>query len=801
MRMNPEDVDQVGPSRAERWLMALPLAALECALTPDGVLRWRFANPRGHDLLVSGAQPEQPLARVLPALDAVGLLARLAHVAEGGASIEGDVVEPMGGGPRDRWQLWASALPGSGLLLVLRPFQLPPHSADSADADRERRVRPLFDLMPDPVAVIDRHSNAFLDVNAAWETQFGYRREEALGRSALDLGLWMDLGERQALTAQVVREGRVLNRPVRMRRRDGEPLELELSVTVVNTRDGALVVWVAHDRGAQRRAEAAHRLLEAKLAAAFWATPDAISITRLADGLIVEINDAWSTLTGCPRLRALGRTTVELGQWVDEGDRDRLVAALQSHKAVRDFEMRLRTRAGDERICRMHATVLLLDGEPHALAVLRDVTLERQARLALEASEQRYRSLFDTARDAIVLVRQGIFVQCNEAALALFRASKGQLLGAKPAMVSPEVQPDGRLSAQAMAGHLDAAARGEPQFFEWRHQCLDGQPFDAEVSINRVDMRGEELLLGMIRDISVRKDNERRLAELAERLTELNRHLETRVQERTEALRVTAQELMRAEKLAALGRLVAGVAHELNTPVGTSLLAATTLADRTREFARDFVQAPRRSALETYLSEATAASDLLTRNLQRAGELIASFKHVAVDRASTHRRRFALDELVDENLRLLKPLLKGAPCHIRAEIPAGLVLEGFPGPLGQVLVNLVHNAVQHAFEGRPDGLVWIEARAQGQEMVMLLVHDNGKGIPPEACEAIFEPFYTTALGRGGSGLGLHIVHTLVTSLLGGRIEVASEPGRGTCFTVHLPTLAPQLPPSDAALPG
>lgn len=798
--MKPDDMDQAWRLRAEPLMTALPLAAIECALASDGVLRWRAANLRARALMAPDAQPHQPLGRVLPGLDAVGLLARLAHVALGGAMIDGDVVEPLGGGAGDRLQLWASPLPEAGVLLLLRPYRLPPATANSPEADRERRVRPLFDLMPDPVAVIDRHSNRFLDVNAAWEAQFGYRREEALGRSALDLGLWVDPEERQHLAAQVVREGRVLDRPVRMRHRDGEVLDLELSVTVVNTRDGALVVWVAHDRGAQRRVEAAHRLMEAKLAAAFWATPDALAISRLSDGLLVEINDAWATLTGYPRHHALGRSTPELGLWADQ-DRSRLVHALQSQGAVRDFEARLRTRAGDERICRIHATVLPLEGEPHVLAVLRDVTLERQARLALEASERRYRSLIDTACDAIVLIRQGIFVQCNEAALTLFGATKGQLLGASPAGVSPDKQPDGRASATSAAERLDAAARGEPQFFEWRFQRIQGLPFDAEVSVNRVDTRGEELLLGMIRDISPRKENERRLAELAGHLTELNRTLEARVQERTEALHATAQELMRAEKLAALGRLVAGVAHELNTPVGTSLLAATTLADRTREFTRDFAQAPRRSALEAYLAEASAASDLLTRNLQRAGELIAGFKQVAVDRASTHRRRFALAELVEENLLVLKPLLKGTACQVRVEVPADLTLDSYPGPLGQVLVNLVHNALQHAFAEREGGQILIEASEGHDGHVLLAVSDDGCGIAPEACDAIFEPFYTTALGRGGSGLGLHIVHTLVTTLLGGRIEVASRPGEGARFTLRLPRTAPDLPFSSGGPAG
>lgn len=255
-------------------------------------------------------------------------------------------------------------------------------------------------------------------------------------------------------------------------------------------------------------------------------------------------------------------------------------------------------------------------------------------------------------------------------------------------------------------------------------------------------------------------------------------------------LRATQAELVEREKLAALGSLVAGVAHELNTPIGNSLMGASTLHDATIMLRRQLKEGMKRSTLEAYVETACGASELVVRNLQRAADLVSSFKQVAVDQTSSQRRLFTLHSMVAEIIVMLQPAITKTRFSIEQAISDGIKLNSFPGPLGQVISNLINNALIHGFENRSDGTVRIEARRVDESWIELTVSDNGLGIAEENLNHIFEPFFTTKLGQGGSGLGLNIVRTIITGMLGGQITVGSELGRGTTFVLRLPTTAP-----------
>jgi signal transduction histidine kinase len=254
-------------------------------------------------------------------------------------------------------------------------------------------------------------------------------------------------------------------------------------------------------------------------------------------------------------------------------------------------------------------------------------------------------------------------------------------------------------------------------------------------------------------------------------------------------VRNTRSEIVKSEKLAALGALVAGVSHELNTPVGNGLMAVSTLSEDLRSF-RDRLQAGvKRSALEEFLQSVETGADLAMRNLQRAADLMSSFKQVAADRASSQRRRFLLHQVVHETQMTLRPMLKRANCEVVQEIPPALQLDSFPGPLGQVIANLIENAAKHGLD-QHGGVIVLTARAAGADAVTISVKDRGKGIAPAMQGHVFEPFFTTRLGQGGSGLGLHIAHNIVYQILGGSIELRSAEGRGSCFDVTIPLTAP-----------
>jgi len=281
-------------------------------------------------------------------------------------------------------------------------------------------------------------------------------------------------------------------------------------------------------------------------------------------------------------------------------------------------------------------------------------------------------------------------------------------------------------------------------------------------------------------------------------LAMMNRLLFIPLTERTAALeranaelRQAMAQLVQSEKLAALGNLVAGIAHELNTPIGNAVMLASTLADQERSFRTRMTTGLSRSALHSFVEAVRENSDILQRNLQRAVELISSFKQVAVDQSSYQRRGFALDEVVREITLALKPRLRRSPATLEISIAADLRLDSFPGPLGQVLMNLIHNALVHAFDGRTAGCIRIESLPASPGRLGLRISDDGNGIALAHLSRIFEPFFTTRLGQGGSGLGLHIVYNLVTGLLGGTIEAHSIPGHGSEFLLELPLIAPQ----------
>ncbi|MEG1051202.1 MAG: ATP-binding protein [Janthinobacterium sp.] len=261
-----------------------------------------------------------------------------------------------------------------------------------------------------------------------------------------------------------------------------------------------------------------------------------------------------------------------------------------------------------------------------------------------------------------------------------------------------------------------------------------------------------------------------------------------------ENLSITQEELVRRDKLAALGALVAGIAHELNTPIGNSLLIASTMQQKTEDVER-LMNGPglRRSDLAAYIDDAGKAAALVMRGLHSAADLVNSFKQVAVDRTTEQRRHFLLRQFIAELMLPLSTQLKAAGLSLTQDVPDGLAMDSYPGPLGQVLGNLLENCLRHAFDGRSGGSIAVSARASDDgQGIVLSVADTGVGISADDLTHVFDPFFTTKLGSGGSGLGLHVAHNIVTGVLGGHIDASSSPA-GTTFTLLLPAVAPQSP--------
>ncbi|MGB3300108.1 MAG: response regulator [Phormidesmis sp.] len=296
-------------------------------------------------------------------------------------------------------------------------------------------------------------------------------------------------------------------------------------------------------------------------------------------------------------------------------------------------------------------------------------------------------------------------------------------------------------------------------------------------------------LIGTGVNITARKQAE---LQLAEKTRALSQTLET--------LRSAQTDLVRSAKMAALGNLVAGVAHEINTPVGTAITTASTLENATATIRADVAASDlKRSSFERYLETAADCSQLILSNLQRAGELVQSFKQVAVDQSSLKVRSFALKPYLQEVITNLMPTIRQTPHRITLADCSDVVLVSYPGAIAQVITNLLINSLNHAypanFSGQKVGSLHLSFH-QHLDHIIMQYSDDGCGIPLAHQKQIFEPFFTTARELGGSGLGLHLVYNLVTQKLKGTIQVASTPNKGTTFILTLPSCLPPEESSD-----
>jgi len=414
-----------------------------------------------------------------------------------------------------------------------------------------------------------------------------------------------------------------------------------------------------------------------------------------------------------------------------------------------------------------------------ALKLFPDVINElNQRRVQQQATAAFLSTLVDSLPD-IVVVKEAerlSYVRRNRAADDWAGVPHGSLLGKTAFDVYPE-----KVAARLHAIDRYVLDTGIPVDTTEEISLLNADGI-RYVHIRKVpiyDTRGKPAyLLGVLQDVT-----EREMADID--LAQHARELEVAIA----VLGENREKLVNAEKMAALGSLVAGVAHELNTPIGNALIAATTLMDSTHAIAEKYVQGLPRSALQNYLTDATEGALILERNLHRAADLINSFKQIALDQSSNETRRFLLSTVVAEVLVTLWPSIKKTPFKVYQSIPDDIELDSYPGPLEQVLINLINNAIIHGLDGRKKGRISITASRQGSDHVCLIVEDDGKGISEEQRARVFEPFFTTRADEGGTGLGLSISHSIVTGSLGGDIELTSGAGAGTRFCITIPLKA------------
>ncbi|WP_295762752.1 ATP-binding protein [Undibacterium sp.] len=346
---------------------------------------------------------------------------------------------------------------------------------------------------------------------------------------------------------------------------------------------------------------------------------------------------------------------------------------------------------------------------------------------------------------------------------------------------------------------------GSVDLFEAELRRIDGLRMVCLLSARIYDAGhgAEQMFIMSIQDISHQR-------EIEQQMQELNAQLEQRVAARTlslaqsnteledalASLKKMQSELIRSEKLASLGSLVAGIAHELNTPIGNSVTLASTMQYETQRLQGEVSNGKlRRGSFDHFLEQMAFGTDILLRSLSRAADLIRSFKHVAVDQSSDMRRNFDLQLVLSEVILANASLYQKTPFQMETTLEPGIMMDSFPGALGQVMTNLIANAIAHGFEGLSHGSMRLTAARTLGDMVTLDFADNGVGISEANLKKVFDPFFTTKLGQGGSGLGMNIVYNLVTEVLGGSIDISSELEHGTRIHIVLPLMAPQAAPS------
>ncbi|SHN20231.1 PAS domain S-box-containing protein [Duganella sacchari] len=417
----------------------------------------------------------------------------------------------------------------------------------------------------------------------------------------------------------------------------------------------------------------------------------------------------------------------------------------------------------------------------------------------LSESEARFKTLFDMAPLPLTVSdREGRIITANRALIQTFGSNALNLIGKRSDEVpfwASRLERERIWKMYRDDGAVHGAVAGV--------LLPDGSVGSVAIWSSSLTLDGNASIIWALLDLTEELNAKRELKDL-------NVSLESRVRERSaaleranadlskalETLQHTQDELLASEKMASLGSLVAGIAHELNTPIGNSLLASTALRDRVHEFEAHVASgALRRSELNTHLQEVGTASELISGSLHKAAELISSFKQIAVDQTNDQRRAFDLLAAVQDTVATYMPRLRRLQCEVVLQIPAGLVFDSYPGGLYQILNNLINNALNHAFEHRHGGTLTVRGERVDDDIVELMFSDDGCGMPDDVLKRVFDPFFTTKMGQGGTGLGMNIVYNLVTGVLGGRITIDSAPNVGTAVRMLLPLVAPQREPA------
>lgn len=487
---------------------------------------------------------------------------------------------------------------------------------------------------------------------------------------------------------------------------------------------------------------------EEKFSKAFSINPSAMVISSLDDGEIFEVNASFLHTFGYTKDEVIGKTVFDMNIYDDPEQRDLVTGFVREEGFIRNLEIAVKTSSGETKYVLLSADFVTIHDRKYMLTVMTDITERKRIDEAMKLNEKRYRLLFETAVDAIMVLDGSVFTDCNTQACRLFLRSREEILGSTPGSLTPEFQPDGTLSSLKIAEKIAAAYSGTPQFFEWLHSRSDGTTVDCEVALNAFSIGDAQYLLAIVRDITEKKRIEMRLSHM--------------------------------QKMDAIGQLAGGVAHDFNNQLSGILGYAEILSMRLGD-----------SGLKKYsdgiISVAMRSADLTKKLLAFARK--GQFQLARVD----------MHNIIDETVEILQHSIDRRISIIKKYNSAQAVVSGDPAQLQNALLNLGLNARDAMREG---GILTFETEeiylekdmqkvqimdVREGDYISVSITDTGCGLTDAARMHLFEPFFTTKESGKGTGMGLASVYGTVKNH-NGTISVYSEAGIGTTFRIYLPLI-------------
>jgi len=490
------------------------------------------------------------------------------------------------------------------------------------------------------------------------------------------------------------------------------------------------------------------------------------------EGIILSVNPHTCKMLGFSEQELIGKpinTVIDIKDLIFE---DMWVKFLIKKGEIINVERTYLAKDGS-RIPSLFSSSIIRSDDGNVEGIIcmaQDMSERKRVENELERAQKFAQGLIESSMDMIIAVnKDGKITEFNRAAQKTFGYSMEEVLGIdistlydSPDEIKKVMEDIGKIGQYS--GEITGRGKG-------------GNTFPVIVSASVLqDSDGQSSgFMQVSRDITELKQAEQMKERLINELKKTN-----------EELKKSQNQLVQSEKMASLGQLVAGVAHEINTPIGIGVTAASHFQDITDNILSLYeTKQMKKSELEGYFSDAKETSSLILSNLRRTGDLIISFKMVSSDQTSHVQRVFNLKLYIEDIILSLKPKLKHYPLKIEIDCPEKIELDSYPGAFAQVITNLIMNSLNHAYDKGQEGNININVELQNSNVIIRFC-DDGKGIPAENRKKIFDPFFTTSRGSGGTGLGLHIVFNVINQTLKGNITCESAVGIGTTFIIRIP---------------